>query len=73
MRWATMSEEAAFIAALVAEPSDRTAALVFADWLDERGDPRGAMLRIDEVAPGWHRSMKIHSPSCARRSKPGRE
>jgi uncharacterized protein (TIGR02996 family) len=44
-----MSEEAAFIAALVADPSDRTAALVFADWLDERGDPRGPMLRNDAV------------------------
>src|SRR6266545_1753584 len=44
-----MNEEAAFIAALVAEPSDRTAALVFADWLDERGDPRGPWMRIDEV------------------------
>jgi uncharacterized protein (TIGR02996 family) len=44
-----MSEEAGFIAALVAEPSDRTAALAFADWLDERGDPRGPMMRVDEV------------------------
>jgi uncharacterized protein (TIGR02996 family) len=44
-----MNEEAAFIAALVKEPSDKTAALVFADWLDERGDPRGPMMRIDEV------------------------
>jgi uncharacterized protein (TIGR02996 family) len=44
-----MDEEAGFIAALAADPSDRTAALVFADWLDDRGDPRGAMLRIDEV------------------------
>jgi|GEM_PF-1060132 len=44
-----MNEEAAFIAALAADPSDRTAALVFADWLDERGDLRGAMLRIAEV------------------------
>ena len=44
-----MNEEAAFIATLVANPSDQTAALVFADWLDERNDPRGPMLRIDEV------------------------
>src|SRR6516225_62272 len=44
-----MNEEAAFIAALVKEPSDKTAALVFADWLDERGDPRGPMMRIDAV------------------------
>src|SRR5262245_27555951 len=44
-----MNEEEAFIATLVADPSDKTAALVFADWLDERDDPRGALLRIDEV------------------------
>ncbi|MBN9117595.1 MAG: HEAT repeat domain-containing protein [Planctomycetes bacterium] len=44
-----MNEEPAFVAALVADPSDRTAALVFADWLDDRGDPRGTMLRNDEV------------------------
>jgi uncharacterized protein (TIGR02996 family) len=44
-----MSEEAAFIAALVADPSDRTTALVFADWLDDHDDPRGSMMRIDEV------------------------
>jgi uncharacterized protein (TIGR02996 family) len=44
-----MNEEAGFIAALVADPSDRTAALVFADWLDERSDPRGPWMRIDEV------------------------
>ena len=44
-----MSEEAAFVAALAANPTDKTAALVFADWLDDRGDPRGPMLRDDEV------------------------
>jgi uncharacterized protein (TIGR02996 family) len=44
-----MNEEAAFIAALVKEPSDKTVALVFADWLDEHGDPRGPMMRIDAV------------------------
>jgi uncharacterized protein (TIGR02996 family) len=44
-----MNEEGGFIAALAAEPSDRTAALAFADWLDERGDPRGPLMRIDEV------------------------
>ncbi len=49
-----MNEEEAFIAALAADPSDRTAALVFADWLEEHGDPRGSMLRIDEVR-AWMR------------------
>ena len=33
-------EEAAFQAALDAHPADHTTRLVFADWLQERGDPR---------------------------------
>lgn len=44
-----MNDEAAFIAALAADPDDRTTALVFADWLDDRGDPRGPLMRIEEV------------------------
>ena len=41
-----MNEEAGFIAALLAEPDDRTALLVYADWLDERSDPRAEYLRL---------------------------
>jgi uncharacterized protein (TIGR02996 family) len=41
-----MTEEAAFIAAIRATPQDDTVRLVFADWLDERGDRRGALLRV---------------------------
>ena len=41
-----MDEEAGFIAAMLAEPDDRTVLLVYADWLDERDDPRGEYLRI---------------------------
>ena len=41
-----MNEEAGFVAALLAEPDDHTAMLVYADWLDERGDPRAAYLRL---------------------------
>lgn len=44
-----MNEEAGFVAALAADPSDQTAALVFADWLDERGDPRGPMMRVADI------------------------
>src|SRR4051812_39524587 len=40
-----MNEEVGFIAALLAEPGDRTAMLVYADWLDDRGDPRAEYLR----------------------------
>jgi uncharacterized protein (TIGR02996 family) len=41
-----MDEEAAFTAAILAAPRDDTPRLLFADWLDERGDPRGEWLRV---------------------------
>jgi uncharacterized protein (TIGR02996 family) len=41
-----VDEEAGFIAAMLAEPDDRTVLLVYADWLDEHSDPRGEYLRM---------------------------
>jgi uncharacterized protein (TIGR02996 family) len=41
-----MSEEAAFLRAVQANPNDVAVRLVYADWLEERGDPRGEYLRI---------------------------
>ena len=41
-----MNEEAGFIAALLANPDDRTALLVYADWLQERDDPRAEYVRL---------------------------
>ena len=41
-----MNEEAGFIAALLADPDDRTVLLVYADWLQERSDPRSEYLRV---------------------------
>lgn len=35
-------EERAFIRRIRTDPADLTARLVYADWLDERGDPRGS-------------------------------
>jgi uncharacterized protein (TIGR02996 family) len=35
-----------FLAAIAEDPDEAAARLVFADWLDERGDPRGEMLRL---------------------------
>jgi uncharacterized protein (TIGR02996 family) len=37
-----MSEESAFLEALKANPADDTARLVYADWLDEHGEPQKA-------------------------------
>ncbi|VTT99725.1 heat repeat-containing protein : Putative Deoxyhypusine monooxygenase OS=Microcystis aeruginosa PCC 9806 GN=MICAE_1330005 PE=4 SV=1: HEAT: HEAT_2: HEAT_2: HEAT_2 [Gemmataceae bacterium] len=43
-------EEAGFWAALAADTPDDTARLAFADWLDERDDPRAAWLRDPDLA-----------------------
>jgi uncharacterized protein (TIGR02996 family) len=40
-----MSEDA-LIRAILASPEDATPRLVYADWLEERGDPRGEYLRL---------------------------
>jgi uncharacterized protein (TIGR02996 family) len=42
-----MSEEQAFLETLAAHPGDDVTRLVYADWLDERGDPRGRYLRLE--------------------------
>ena len=42
-----MDEEAGFIAALLADPDDRTVLLVYADWLDEHNESvKAAYLRL---------------------------
>ncbi len=41
-----MNDDAAFTAALVADPNDDATRLVYADWLEERGDVRGEFLRL---------------------------
>lgn len=41
-----MSEEQAFLSAIVANPDDHTAKLVYADWLTERDDPRAEIVRL---------------------------
>src|SRR5262245_47789794 len=38
--------EAAFLADIAADPGDDLVRLIFADWLSERGDPRGDFLRV---------------------------
>jgi uncharacterized protein (TIGR02996 family) len=42
-----MTEDEGFLRALLAHPDDTTTRLVYADWLDERGDPRGEFLRLE--------------------------
>lgn len=42
-----MDDEAAFLRAIAHAPEDDAPRLVYADWLDERGDPRAAFVRLD--------------------------
>jgi uncharacterized protein (TIGR02996 family) len=42
-----MNTDDAFVRAILAAPADDAARLVYADWLDERGDPRGEYLRLE--------------------------
>jgi len=42
-----MSQDAAFVQAIVAQPEDQALRLIYADWLDDRGDPRAAYLRLE--------------------------
>lgn len=52
-----MSERDAFLAAIRANPDDDLPRLVFADWLDERGDPLGEFIRVQvELEPARNRT-----------------
>lgn len=42
------SEEAAFLRAVHADPKDSAPRLVYADWLEERGDQRADVIRVAE-------------------------
>jgi len=42
-----MNDEAAMLEAILANPDDETQLLVYADWLEERGDPRGVNIRAN--------------------------
>jgi uncharacterized protein (TIGR02996 family) len=41
-----MSDEQSFLQAILANPDDDTLRLIYADWLEERGDPRGEFIRV---------------------------
>ena len=43
-----MTDEDALVAGVVAHPSDRLRKLVYADYLDERDDPRGELVRVED-------------------------
>ena len=48
-----MSTEASLLQAIQDDPADVASRLVFADWLEERDDPRGEFLRVQTELLGW--------------------
>jgi uncharacterized protein (TIGR02996 family) len=61
-------EEEAFLRAICANPDDDLPRLVYADWLDERGDPRGEFIRVEcelpHLASEDPRRRQLHLRDC---------
>jgi uncharacterized protein (TIGR02996 family) len=47
-----MNQEDAFLEAIREDPDDDAVRLIFADWLEERGDPRGEFIRVQCALAG---------------------
>ncbi len=54
-----MTPEAGFLAALEETPDDGVTRLAYADWLEERGDARAELLRLEEA-------QRVGDPTTAR-------
>src|SRR5947209_952208 len=58
-----MIEEQPFMNMIASQPHDWAPRLVFADWLEERGDPRGELLRL------LHELLQPQEPRAHRRKR----
>jgi uncharacterized protein (TIGR02996 family) len=60
-----MNDETPFIEAILANPEDEAPRLIYADWLEERGDARGELLRVEnalaKLPPGDGRGPSLRS------------
>ena len=53
-----MNPEAAFLQAILDEPRDDAARLVYADWLEDRGDARGELIRVQCRLAAWEPDLE---------------
>ena len=69
-----MSEEQAFLDEITRNPDDDAPRLVYADWLEERGDIRGEYLRLGVKLAGLARpGSKGRKPAAVPDSPEARE
>src|SRR5262249_30751998 len=62
----TMDSEQAFLEALGANPNDDVTRLVYADWLEERGDLRAEFPRVESALAGLSAQDQGHAGLLAR-------
>ena len=59
-----MTHNEASLQAIIANPVDDAPRLIYADWLEERGDPRGEFIRLQcqlaRLAPGDPRYFELY-------------
>ena len=53
-----MTHDEAFLQAIIDNPDDDAPRLIYADWLEERGDPRGEFIRVQWRWRGWQRMTR---------------
>ena len=68
-----MTHNEAFLHAIIENPDDDAPRLVYADWLEERGDPRGEFIRVQcelaalaPGAPSWELARRLEQLWMAR-------
>ena len=53
-----MTHDDAFLQAIIEDPDHDAPRLLYADWLEERGDPRGEFIRVQCAWGGWTSTIR---------------
>src|SRR5262249_27967980 len=61
-----MNQADAFVQAILDDPDDDSLRLIYADWLEERGDPRGQFIRLQYALAGMDADDPRRRPLEAR-------
>lgn len=64
-----MSDEQSFLDEITANPDDDIPRLIYADWLEERGDPRGEFIRVQCELATLRKTQKRYAELRARETE----